>query len=91
MGGNLFSLMFGRNLDAHASTGDSETHSPLSLIERAGPPSDHQCFDGRDCYVSSLYVTVAACFFALVLSVWAGIKDQRKTEARSEVIWDAEE
>lgn len=68
LGGNLFSLMFGRNLDAHASDDDSSTHSPLSLIKRAALPNDHQCFDGRECYVSSLYVTVAACLFALVLS-----------------------
>lgn len=84
--------MFGRNLDAHAPNDDSGTHSPLSLIKRAGLPSDHQCFDGRECYVSSLYVTVAACSFALVLSVWAGIRDQRKmAEAKREVVWDAEE
>ncbi|OJA21335.1 hypothetical protein AZE42_07120 [Rhizopogon vesiculosus] len=92
LGGNLFSLMFGRNLDAHAPDDDSSTHSPLSLIKRAGPPNDHQCFDGRECYVSSLYVTVGACLFALVLSAWAGIRDQRKTaEAKRELVWDAEE
>ncbi|KAG1838706.1 major facilitator superfamily domain-containing protein [Suillus subalutaceus] len=92
VGGNLFSLMFGRNLDSHASNDDTETHSPLSLIRRGGLPSEHQCFDGRDCYVSSLYVTATACLIALGLSVWAGIRDQRKTvEAKREVIWDAEE
>lgn len=92
VGGNLFSLMFGRNLDSHASNDDSETHSPLSLIRRGGLPSEHQCFDGRDCYVSSLYVTATACLIALGFSVWAGIRDQRKTaEAKREVIWVAEE
>ncbi|KAG1740293.1 major facilitator superfamily domain-containing protein [Suillus lakei] len=92
VGGNLFSLMFGRNLDSHASNDDTETHSPLSLIRRAGLPSEHQCFDGRNCYVSSLYVTATACLIALGLSVWAGIRDQRKTvEAKREVVWDAEE
>lgn len=91
VGGNLFSLMFGRNLDSHAND-DTETHSPLSLIRRGGLPSEHQCFDGRDCYVTSLYVTATACLIALGLSVWAGIRDQRKTvEAKREVIWDAEE
>jgi hypothetical protein len=61
-------------------------------MKRAGLSRDHQCFDGRDCYVSSLYVTVAACLFALVLSVWAGIRDQRKTaEAEREVVWEVDE
>jgi hypothetical protein len=92
VGGNLFSLMFGRNLDSHASNDDSETHSPLSLMRRGGLPSEHQCFDGRNCYVSSLYVTAAACLIALGLSVWAGMRDQRKTvEAKREAIWHAEE
>jgi hypothetical protein len=37
-------------------------------------------------------MTVAACLFALVLSVWAGIRDQRKTaEAKREIIWEGEE
>ncbi|KAG2072862.1 MFS general substrate transporter [Suillus decipiens] len=79
VGGNLFSLMFGRNLDSHASNDDTETHSPLSLTRRGGLPSDHQCFEGRNCYVSSLYVTATACLIALGLS-----------EAKREVIWDAE-
>ncbi|KAJ8588017.1 hypothetical protein M405DRAFT_740986, partial [Rhizopogon salebrosus TDB-379] len=92
LGGNIFSLMFGHNLDAHTPNDDSDTHSPLSLAKRADLPSNHQCFDGRDCYVSSLYVTVVACLFALGLSVWAGMRDQRKTtEAQREVVWEADE
>ncbi|KAG2072860.1 MFS general substrate transporter [Suillus decipiens] len=92
VGGNIFSLMFGHNLDSHNSNDDTRTHPSLSLIRRGGVPSDHQCFDGRNCYVSSLYVTATACLIALGLSVWAGIRDQRKTEeAKREVIWDADE
>ncbi|KAG1897612.1 major facilitator superfamily domain-containing protein [Suillus fuscotomentosus] len=92
VGGNIFSLLFGRNLDSHASDDDTGTHSSLPLARRGGLPSEHQCFDGRDCYVSSLYVTVTACLIALVLSVWAGMRDQRKTaEAKREVVWDAED
>ncbi|KAG2365268.1 major facilitator superfamily domain-containing protein [Suillus spraguei] len=92
VGGNIFSLMFGHNLDSHNSNNDTGTHSSLSLTRRGGLPSDHQCFDGRNCYVSSLYVTATACLIALGLSVWAGIRDQRKTEeAKREVIWDADE
>ncbi|KAG2365271.1 MFS general substrate transporter [Suillus spraguei] len=87
VGGNIFSLMFGRNLDSHASNDDTETYSSLSLARRSGLPSDHQCSEGRDCYVSSLYVTATACLIALGLSVWAGIRNQRKTEeAKREVI-----
>ncbi|KAG1740236.1 major facilitator superfamily domain-containing protein [Suillus paluster] len=92
VGGNLFSLMFGRNLDSHASNDDSGTHSPLTLLKRADLPREHQCFDGRDCYVSTLYVTATACLIALGLSVWAGIRDQRKTlEVKREVVWEVEE
>ncbi|KAG1852357.1 major facilitator superfamily domain-containing protein [Suillus tomentosus] len=91
VGGNIFSLLFGRNLDSHASDDDTGTHSSLPLVRRGGLPSEHQCFDGRDCYVSSLYVTVTACLIALGLSVWAGMRDQRKTaEVKREVVWDAE-
>ncbi|KIK95475.1 hypothetical protein PAXRUDRAFT_378249 [Paxillus rubicundulus Ve08.2h10] len=61
IGGNLFSLMFGRNIDAHAEL-----------------PSEHQCFDGRECYVDSLKVTMVACVISLGLSVWAGMRDRQK-------------
>ncbi|KAH7881863.1 major facilitator superfamily domain-containing protein [Phlebopus sp. FC_14] len=98
VGGNLFSLMFGRNLDAHAPNQDtrsslptattstpstllsfSTTHTVSSpIISTRELPSDHQCFDGRECYVTSLQVTMVACMFALGLSVWAGIRDGRR-------------
>ncbi|KIJ58855.1 hypothetical protein HYDPIDRAFT_101889 [Hydnomerulius pinastri MD-312] len=71
VGGNLFSLMFGRNLDAHAPNQD--TRGSLST----------RCFDGRGCYVSSLEVTIVACFVALGLSVWAGIRDGRKGKGKN--------
>ncbi|KIJ05559.1 hypothetical protein PAXINDRAFT_93298, partial [Paxillus involutus ATCC 200175] len=81
IGGNLFSLMFGRNLDAHAPTPD--THSMLStrILRSLLPrdlPSEHQCFDGRECYVGSLKVTLVACVISLGLSVWAGSRDRQK-------------
>ncbi|EGN92319.1 hypothetical protein SERLA73DRAFT_191271 [Serpula lacrymans var. lacrymans S7.3] len=95
VGGNLFSLAFGRNLDAHAPH-DTLTSRVASIVRRE-LPSDHQCFDGRDCYVTSLNMTVAACLFALILSVWAGWRDRQKAgmavKGRSpEVVWeDAED
>ncbi|KAF8890415.1 major facilitator superfamily domain-containing protein [Infundibulicybe gibba] len=75
--GNLFSLAFGRNLDAH----ENATPSPQAV----SPP---QCLQGRECYVDSLHLTIAA--------IWAGWRDRRKIALsmvnpkptrRSEVIW----
>ncbi|KAH9009957.1 MFS general substrate transporter, partial [Lactarius hengduanensis] len=58
IGGNLFSLAFGRNLDAHDPT-TAEISSPTS----GAPPSisAHQCLTGRECYVQSLYLNIFAC------------------------------
>jgi hypothetical protein len=93
LGGNLFSIMFGRNLDAHAPEEDHGT--PHSLHPRAGLPSSHQCLQGRECYVSSVYMTIAACFLSLILSLWAGWKDRKKLlktrggeRGAVEVVWE---
>jgi len=67
LGGNLFSLMFGRYLDAHAR---SEWTREL--------PSEHQCFDGKRCYLGSLQVTLVACIASLGLSWWAGVRDKAR-------------
>ncbi|KAF9224559.1 MFS general substrate transporter [Gyrodon lividus] len=82
VGGNLFSLMFGRDFDAHAPSHGIRTSSSFStrVLSSLLPrelPSEHQCFDGRECYVSSLKVTLVACVVSLGLSVWAGIRDRR--------------
>lgn len=74
IGGNLFSLAFGRNLDAHAEP-EIQTRSMArsvisTIFRRAGSSASlHQCFQGRECYVSSLYMAAFACTFALVLSI----------------------
>ncbi|EIW81731.1 MFS general substrate transporter [Coniophora puteana RWD-64-598 SS2] len=84
VGGNLFSLMFGRMLDAHddGSAPSSSTPAPDAVLHtRAGLPSEHQCFDGRACYADSLRITTAACCLALALSIWAGVRDARKRRA----------
>lgn len=60
VGCTLFSLVFGKNLDAHT-------------------PEDSQCREGRMCYVAALYLTSAACFVAILLSLRAGWRDRRKT------------
>lgn len=84
LGGNIFSIAFGRNLDAHSVT-VTDTAPPAtlnsSLSSRNVGPSELQCLDGRNCYVASLYMTTAACCLALALSLWAGWKDQQKHTA----------
>ena len=84
----IFALVFGRNLDAHQGPPDRESiHSPGS-----GPVT--QCTQGKECYVAALYLTAGACFVAVLLSVWAALRDRRKirdgVEARAgrEVGWE---
>ncbi|KAI5117521.1 hypothetical protein M0805_009529 [Coniferiporia weirii] len=101
IGGNLFSLAFGRNLDAHnppdesAPTPTSILSSGGSLLVRAGLPAGQQCFAGRDCYVSSLYLTICACVLGLGLSLYAAWKDRRRMTAKlsgyEEVLWEEDE
>lgn len=71
--GNLFSLVFGHNLDAHdgsrADARGAGTHMAAS------PP---QCLDGLECYVDTIYLTVGATFLSMLLSVWAGYRDRQK-------------
>ncbi|KAG8220377.1 major facilitator superfamily domain-containing protein [Butyriboletus roseoflavus] len=81
LGGNLFSLMFGRNLDTHATLG-TRVRSFISLVSRE-LPSEHQCFDGKACYLGSLQVTLVACIVSLGLSWWAGIRDGQKIKDRN--------
>lgn len=79
--------MFGRNLDAHASVEDSRSSvvtrawSLIGLVSRE-LPSEHQCFDGKACYLGSLQVTLVACIVSLGLSWWAGIRDGQRIRGR---------
>ncbi|KAJ3719285.1 major facilitator superfamily domain-containing protein [Lentinula raphanica] len=94
-GGNIFSVAFGRNLDAHERTpGESSYMPPPPGI----PP--RQCLEGLACYVTSLRLTTGACVCALGLSVWAMRRDRRRiVEAERDgsyrrlpdVIWEEEE
>lgn len=101
LGGNVFSLMFGRNLDAHAPAepAGNTTAAVLTAVAKAttavlaaradsGAPSDssHQCLQGRECYAGSLMFTTAACTLALVLSVYAGWRDWRDERRRQSVL-----
>ena len=77
-GGNLFSLAFGRNLDAHSK-------HPLS-----SPTSEPvQCTEGLSCYVDGIYLTLGATFLSILLCVWAGYREKQKnliSHSRSKLI-----
>lgn len=96
LGGNVFSVAFGRNLDVHStSTLNSTSRSVSSSVVRADMLSEPRCSMGRDCYVAVLYVTTTACCFSLLLSIWAAWIDRQKLAAGAlrrkdvtEVIWD---
>lgn len=104
IGGNIFSIMFGRTLDAHApsdpaseiNSNPSSFASRTSLAYRA-PASDssHHCLQGKECYAESLMFTIVACSLALVLGIYAGWKDYsarrqvlRGRQPAVEVLWE---
>jgi hypothetical protein len=73
--GNLFSLVFGRNLDAH--DGSSVKSSVIRSAVAAAP----QCLEGLECYVNTIYLTSGATFLSVLLSIWAGYRDREKIAA----------
>ena len=107
LGGNVFSIAFGRNLDAHseddASPGGPVANATLSALSAAvearagGAPDAHHCAAGRACYVDSLQLTIAACCVALGLAVYAGWRDLRRqrraagTGGPAVVIWESDD
>ncbi|KAF5309184.1 hypothetical protein D9619_012743 [Psilocybe cf. subviscida] len=66
--GNLFSIAFGSNLDAHDGAKSTAASAP-------------QCLEGLNCYVGTIYLTAGATFLSVLLSVWAGRRDRRKINA----------
>jgi hypothetical protein len=101
--GNLFSILFGMNLDAHRSSPapDALTLNPPPRLHVYYYNSAPQCLLGLNCYVDTIYLTMLATFLAILLSIWAGYRDRlkiamlRKSEfaGRSEAIYrdDSEE
>ncbi|KAJ7886216.1 major facilitator superfamily domain-containing protein [Mycena olivaceomarginata] len=85
VGGNLFSIAFGRNLDAHDP---GETTAAVTAVRTVA----HQCLEGRSCYVATLGLTGAACFAAILLSALAAWRERRKliaaSAARSRIVWE---
>jgi hypothetical protein len=79
-GGNLFSIIFGRNLDKHDVT-NTIGQVPIAKAASFAAP---QCLLGLECYVDTLYLTAGATFLAMLLSIWAGYRDRRKIAASRE-------
>ncbi|KAF8812696.1 MFS general substrate transporter [Phlegmacium glaucopus] len=70
--GNLFSFIFGRNVDAH---NDSRFFTvPLITVMDSMP----NCLEGLDCYVGGIYFTIGTTVLAVLLSIWAGYKDRQR-------------
>ncbi|KAF4600466.1 MFS transporter superfamily protein [Pleurotus pulmonarius] len=71
-GGNLFSIAFGRNFDAHEPP------------ERRGLPTtvSRLCLEGKGCYVNALYLTMFACTLCVFLSLWAAWRDRKRALAQ---------
>ncbi|KAL1699492.1 major facilitator superfamily domain-containing protein [Schizophyllum commune] len=78
--GNLFSLAFGRNLDREGERGAREAaeSDASSLITQPAPAAAPDCVAGRSCYVATVHLTAFCCFCALLLSVYAVWRDERK-------------
>lgn len=95
IGGNTFSILFGRDFDSHVPTTAPTSRSLIArwpvrsvvadltsaLVHARGgveEPGKRLCLEGRICYVSTLRLTTAACFLALLLSFVAAWRDWRK-------------
>ena len=79
-GGDLFSIIFGKNLDKHHVTNINDQAPTAKAASFAAP----QCLLGLECYVDTLYLTAGATFLAILLSIWAGYRDRRKITASRE-------
>ena len=101
LGSNVFSIAFGRNLDAHAPhnapTPSATAVRMADIARRAGLPSNTQCLEGRACYRDSLKLTIGACCVALLLAMYSGWRDRRR-QVRvalkvddADVVWEEEE
>lgn len=64
VGGNILSLAFGENLDAHEPKDDG------LLSVRSGVGAHSDCKLGRECYVGTLHLTTGLCAVALGMTVW---------------------
>lgn len=65
--GNVFSFIFGRNVDAH-------NKPPPSVILTSAP----NCSQGLNCYVDAFYLNIGIAVLAILLSMWVGYKDRQR-------------
>jgi hypothetical protein len=75
-------LFFGRNLDAHESKRPMPAHLLPHSAKREtmlGTNEMPRCLEGKYCYVSALYLTMFMTFSCILLSIWAGWRDRRKS------------
>ena len=70
VGGNIFPIVFGRNLDSHGLP--SSSTNPV------------KCLNGLDCYVAAIYLTMAATFVSIILCAWAGYREKQKVAKSQE-------
>lgn len=92
--GNLFSILFGWNLDRNEDKATTPAPNSISVssttaitslnnataiaVRGSLPSTEVRCSRGPECYVNSIYVTIAATILAIGLSIWAGVRDRRK-------------
>lgn len=95
--GNIFSLAFGKNYDSHAAHQDPPPSAPPSpptpptMSARVGLPTELLCYEGKECYVDSLSMTIVACLMAIVLSVYAGWLDRQRLREKRVEVWASPE
>ncbi|KAG7095093.1 hypothetical protein E1B28_005880 [Marasmius oreades] len=99
LGGNVFSVAFGRNLDAHEKAASPGPTSDTNILDAPRPPKEIQCLDGKTCYVDSIRLTTVACLVAMGLSIWAAWRDRKRhykeaqntADSRPDIVWEADE
>ncbi|EUC66581.1 MFS general substrate transporter [Rhizoctonia solani AG-3 Rhs1AP] len=95
LSGNIFNLIFGRNLDNRAAKSQPATPSPTHAFIRGLPSSNELlCYDGSACYTDSIRLSLFACFCALAISIFAAWRDKQRQEpehSKAGVLWTVEE
>ncbi|KAH7343585.1 major facilitator superfamily domain-containing protein [Rhizoctonia solani] len=95
MSGNLFNLMFGRNLDNRAAESQPSVAPPAHTLIRGLPSSTELlCYEGSACYTDSIRVSLFACFCALAISIFAARRDKHRQELEHSgegILWTVEE
>jgi len=67
--GNIFNLIYGKNLDARSTPVDG---------------GEKQCLDGRSCYSNAYIVTLVASTLGVAWSVWCIRQEWKEKKAERE-------